>query len=267
MASLFSPAQTLSQTACADAAASVFSNVFSIPTAYDSHFYNHPDIQSVLIHSVASSNKDSGLQAVIVLHPETSIPLHLGLGSGGQDETVHLMVSGHHQPFVSYKHAPKALTMSVSVTEYLTLLTFWASEGSRLKSKLLHQMKLMSEGQDPVRITNHLAFFSHGMSHYSVSLSSRLVLRARADSRVSNDDECLKVWLELKQPPPPEQQPEQQQLLADTTGTPTGGLLQVLALPWKALSSLAQDTHSVKTLTDLVAGYKSRPRKRSKPVA
>lgn len=262
MASLFSPPQTSSQTACAEAAASVFANAFSVPAAYDSHFYNHPDVQSVLIHSVASSDKDSGLQAVVVLHPKTSIPPHLGLSSHGGDEVAHLMVSAHNQPFLAYNDAPRALVMAVSVTEYLTLLTFWASEWSRLKSKLLHQMNMMTEGLDPVRITNNLAFYSHGMSHYSVSLSSRLVLRARADSRLSSrEEECLKVWLELK---PSDKSSESSTLGGGGGG---GGGLQVLSLPCKAVTALAQDTHSIKTLTDLVGAYKNRSRKRCKPVA
>jgi len=260
MASLFSPPLTLSQTACAEAAASVFAQQFSVPTPFDSHFYNHPDVQSVLIHAVTSTHCDSGLQAVIVLHPNAVIPSHLGLSTSSEGgETAHLMISRPNHPFVAYSDAPKAVVMTVSIVEYLTLLTFWSSEWPRLKSKLLHQVSLMTDGTDPVKITTNLSFYSHGLSHYSVSLSSRLVLRARADSRLpTKEDECLKVWLELKS--------ASTGMSADGSSG-SGGLLQVLTLPCNALSALAQDGHSIKTLTDLVAGYKNRTRKRTKPVA
>lgn len=254
MASIFSPPLTLSQTACAEAAASVApSTGFSVPAAYDSKFYNHPDVQSVLVHSVASSDTQSGLQALVVLHPKTSVPAHLGI-RGATEETAHLMVSPKNQPFLSYCDAPKAAVMAVSVPEYLTLLSFWSAEWPRLKSKLLHQAEVMREGLDPVTITSRLSFFSHGISNYCVSLSSRLTLRAKADSRSSKEDECLRVWLELK-------------LAASGSSGENNSGFQALTLPLEALTTLAKDSNSIKTLTDLVASYKSRSRKRTKPVS
>lgn len=258
MASIFSPPQTPSQNACAEAAASVLSG-FSVPKAFDPVFYNQPDVQSVIVHSVSSSHKASGFQAIILLHPKSIVPSHLGLpqsyfsssssssSSGSRpDETVYMMVSAKNQPFVAYNHAPKSQVLQVSIHEYLTLLSFWINEWSRLKSKLMSQIDSMRQGQNLVPITSTLAFYHHGFSNYSVSLSPRLTLKAKADSRSTKDDDCIRAWLELNS---------------------SGAAVQVFGLPVEALAELTQDTTSFNTLTNLVAGYKSRSRKRSKAVA
>ena len=118
----------------------------------------------------------------------------------------------------------------------------------------------MREGVDPVTINSNLAFYSHGLSTFSVALSSLLVLKAKADSRVSKEDERIRVWLEQRVAEKPSENGE------SGSGSSSSPLRQELLLPMEALGTLAQDTLSVKTLTDLVASYKSRSRKRSRPV-
>jgi hypothetical protein len=264
MAELFSPPSTPSQTACAEAAASVTAG-FTVPSTFEPCFYNQPDPQSVLVHSVSSTDKVSGFQAVIVLHPKSSLPSHLGLpappssssssssSSRSLEESAFLMSSPANQPFLAYHHAPRALVMQVSVTEYLTLLHFWTHEWPRIKSKLLHQTDLMKTGQDLIPISATLAFYHHGFSHYSVHLSSKLVLKAKSDSRGSPEDKSVRAWLELKTP--------------SSSSSSKDWITQVFSLPTEALSELTRDTGACTTLTNLVAGYKSRSRKRSKPVA
>jgi len=262
MAELFSPVQTPSQSACAEAAALATAR-FSVPETFDPCFYNQPDPQSVLVHSVTSTHAFSGLQAVIVLHPKSSLPSHLGLsqtfsGASASEETCFLMTAPKNQPFVAYHHAPKAAVIQVSLTEYLTLLSFWTREWPRVSSKLLFQADLMRTGQDLIPISSTLAFYHHGCSVYSVHLSSRLMLKAKSDSKLDPAAKTLRAWLELK--------------VSSNQGS--GGSenqaecpVQVFCLPVEALSELTQDVGASNTLNNLVANYKSRSRKRSKPVA
>ena len=259
MTSIFSPPLTLSQTAVAEAGVLALS-AFAVPPAFDPTFLNYPDSHSVLVHSCSSTHKDSGFQAVVVLHPKSDIPAHLGLPGHGQEETAFLMVSSKNQPFLAYHQAPKATVLQVSLTEYLTLLSYAAKEWPRLRSRLLQQTNIMREGVDPVTINSNLAFYSHGLSTFSVALSSLLVLKAKADSRVSKEDERIRVWLEQRVAEKPSENGE------SGSGSSSSPLRQELLLPMEALGTLAQDTLSVKTLTDLVASYKSRSRKRSRPV-
>ena len=99
----------------------------------------------------------------------------------------------------------------------------------------------MMEGTDPIFISGYLMFYNHGSCHYKASLSSRLVFKARVESQTPKT--CIKAWLEL-----------------------TTGSVQEMVLPMNSLQALAQDTNGLKTLTELFAYYKSRTRKRSRPV-
>ena len=271
MPELFSPPLSLSQTQMAEAGEAALSH-FKVPTFYDPVFSNQPDSQSVMVHSCASTYKNGGFQAIIVLHPKSDVPSHLGLSAAesagpsssssseqravaavAAETTAFIMSSSKNQPFVMYKEAPKAAQMQLTVTEYLTLVNFFASEWPRLRSKLLLQTSKMREGLDPLPVTSHLVFYSHGVCRYSASLSSRLAIKVKADSRKPADnDECLSAWLELY--PLPSQ-------------SSSGGGRQEFDLPLSALSTLASDSAGLKTLTDLVTAYKNRSRKRSKPVA
>jgi hypothetical protein len=122
----------------------------------------------------------------------------------------------------------------------------------------------MKTGQDLIPISRTLAFYHHGFSHYSVHLSSKLVLKAKSDSRGPLEDKTVRAWLELKTPSG-----------SSNEGSGGGGggsspndwITQVFSLPVEALNELTQDKGACNTLTNLVAGYKSRSRKRSKPVA
>jgi hypothetical protein len=257
MTSLFSPSPlSSSQSAMAEASVSAIS-AFSIPAAYDASLQNKPDSYSVLVHSRQSSLNHGGFQAVIVLHPKSDIPSHLGLSSGGGssssssnrlEETAHLMTAGKNQPFVSYGQAPRASVMLLTVTEYLTLLTWVQREWARLAAKLAERAKSMRESDEPITVAGHLSFYSHGSCHYRISLSPRLTFRARSDSRLTRDEESVRAWLELR------------------SGGDNKGSIHELSLPMDALSFLAGEECSVSALVEAVADYKSRSRKRSKPV-
>jgi len=246
--SLFLPPESPRQMAMAEAGVAALSN-FTVPSAYDTTLVNQPDGQSVLVHALSSSHKDMGWQAVIVLHPKTVTPPHLGLpvASNGVrlEETAFLMTSLPNEPFIRYDQAPKATTMQISVTEYLTLLSFFVKDWSRLRSKLESQTDKMRENRDPVIISPCLSFYSHGCSLYSTALSPRLVLKIKADSKKpTKNDQFLTGWLEQR----------------------VSNQWQELGLALPALTALGQNTHTVKTLTDLVTQYKNGLRKRSTPV-
>jgi hypothetical protein len=295
MASLFSPPQP--ETSVEAAAATATSSAapvssYSVPPAFDPHCYNTPDIQSVMVHSVSSTEKGFGFQAVIVLHPQSILPSHLGLprsysvttspsassasldavadpsvrsSSRSQDDgtAVHLMTSAPNHHFVAYHHAPRSQVLQININEYLTLLTFWSNEWSRLQSRLLNQTDLMRKGQDQVSISSTLSFYHHGSSHYVISLSSRLALKFKADSRESNKEECIRAWLECQVDRPRGSPPA----TASAHEAPNGrGGVQVFVLPVRALSELVQDTSSLNTLTNLVSNYKNRSIRKSRPV-
>jgi len=175
------------------------------------------------------------------------------------EESVFLTVAGVNQPFLMYTQAPKALTMQISVTEYLTMISFVNKEWSRLLLKLEMRLETMRENSEPVTIAGLLSFFSHGQCHYQVHLSSRLFFKVKADSRVPLDKGAIKAWLELKVP-------SSSSGPADSSAS-GGNATRELLLPMSSLSILAQDTNSYNALVDLVATYKSRSRKRSQSVA
>ena len=116
MTSLFSPSPlSSSQSAMAEASVSAIS-AFSIPAAYDASLQNKPDSYSVLVHSRQSSLNHGGFQAVIVLHPKSDIPSHLGLSGGGGssssssnrlEETAHLMTAGRTNPLCRTDRRPE----------------------------------------------------------------------------------------------------------------------------------------------------------------
>jgi len=244
-ASLFSPSMSPSEIAMAEAGVAAMAK-FSVPVHYDPQFYHQPDGQSVLVHALASSHKDAGSQAIIVLHPRSTLPPHLGLPTTSRiEETVFLMTSSKNEPFVMYSQAPRGTTLQISVAEYLTLVHFFIKDWNRLKSKLEMQTDKMRDGKDPLAISSHLSFYSHGCIQYSVALSQRLLLKIKADSKKPvKDDEYLSGWLEQR----------------------VGNHLQECILALQALNAMSQHTHAIKMLTDIVSSYKNRSRKRSKPV-
>ena len=255
MRSLFSPPATPTQTAMAEAGVAAVSN-FSIPAAYDSTMQNQPDTHSVLVHALPSSFKEPGFQAVIILHPNSNIPPHLGLAASTTsprsqrfEETAFLMTVNKTQPFIMYSQASKSQVMQISITEYLTLLMFVGKEWSRLESKLASRAKAMKDGSEPITITNHLSFYNDGCCLYRTSLSARLVFKAKGDCKIKRNEECVSAWLEHR------------------VGHGSGSSLVEYTLPMKTLCSMAQDTTSVNALMDHVTNYKNRSRKRSKPVA
>lgn len=243
--SLFSPPMSPGQEAMADAGVAAMAK-FSVPSHYDANMVHLPDAQSIFVHALASSHNHGGCQAVIMLHPKSSPPIHLGLlPSTRVEETTYLMTSMKNEPFVMYSQAAKGTTLQISIAEYLTLLQFFVKDWTRLRSKLEAQTDKMRDGKDPVAISSHLSFYSHGCILYSVAISSRLVLKIKADSKKPlKDDEYLSGWLEQR----------------------SGNHHQECTLALQALATMSQHTHTIKTLTDAVTSYKNRSRKRSQPV-
>ena len=171
--------------------------LFTVPPVYDAVFYNKPDAHSVLVHACGSSSVEWGFQAIICFHSRPILPSHLGLPPmSSYEDRVFLQVASENKPFIRQCEALSSQAMQINVTEYLILLQFVANEWSRLQSKLNSQLATMREGTDPVYITSHLLFYNHGSSHYRVSLSSRLVLKAWIDSRDTKP--LVRVCLEKK---------------------------------------------------------------------
>lgn len=226
------------------------SPTFNVPGVYDPSLYNTPDVQSLLVHSVASSSEEEGFQSIISFHPCPNMPSHLGMPIlSNYEDKAFLQVSVENTPFHFQSQAPKTHAMQVTVTEYLILLQFVANDWPRLQSKLNSHLTVMKEGTDPIYISGHLVFYNHGASHYRVSLSSRLVFRACVESR--DPEQVVKTWLE-KSP--------------INDGNSDSSAVHCMALPMKALTILCQDVNGFKALVDQMAAYKNRSRKRSKSV-
>lgn len=223
-------------------------SAFTIPAIFDASYYNTPDIHSLIVHSMPSSADDEGFQAILSFHARPNIPVHLGLPSlPSYEEKAFLQVSPANTPFIFQTHVARTHAMLVTVTEYLILLQFVINDWPRLKSKLDSQLATMREATDPVYMSGHLMFYSHGSSHFRASLSSRLVFRASVDSH--DPTSKLKTWLERRSPS------------ADSES------YQELHLPMDTLSLLVQqDATGFISIVDQMAAYKSRSRKRNKSV-
>lgn len=225
------------------------SPTFTIPGVYEAIFYNTPDVQSLLLHAVASSSEEEGFQAIISFHQRPHLPAHLGVPVlSNYEDKAFLQVSVENTPFHLQSQAPKTHAMQVTVTEYLILLQFVGNDWPRLQSKLNSQLTTMREGTDPVFISGHLMFYNHGASHYRVSLSSRLTFRACVESR--DPQQKIKTWLERRS-------------LNDAN---SDSLIQDMTLPMNALTILSKDVNGIQALVDQMAAYKNRSRKRSKSV-
>lgn len=240
--------------AAAAAAALVSSAPFIVPNVYDPSFHTAPDSNSVLVHSIASSSVDPGLQVILSFHPRPDMPAHLGLPPlPSYEERAFLQVAPENHSFVLQTQAARSNAMQITVTEYLILLQFVNNEWPRLQSKLESQLVTMREKTDPVFMTGHLVFYSHGSSQFKVSLSSRLVFKACIQSR--DPDKTIKAWLERNT-----------SSTQSNCDAPIGSAIQELVLPMNSVLILAQDYIGVKTLIELMGVYKSKSRKRQKPV-
>ena len=218
---------------------------FIIPPIFDSAFYNKPDIQSVLVHSFSSSFTFAGLQAVLCYHPLPILPSHLGLPPlDSYEDKVFLQVAAEDQPFLLQTHAADGQTLQINITEYLILLQFVAKEWPRLESKLESQLTAMKEGTDPVNITGHLVFYNHGSSFFKTQLCSRLLFKAWIES--NEEKKIIHAYLEKKSD------------FSDRT--------EQMPLPMNSLLAMAQDVLGVKVLTEIMAYYKSRMKRRPRPV-
>ena len=73
---------------------------------------------------------------------------------------------------------------------------FFRNEWLALESKLYSQACLMRTTEDPIYINPHLVFHHHGSSEYEAKLGSRLLFKARIDSKDPVHDR-IHVWLEM----------------------------------------------------------------------
>ena len=218
---------------------------FVIPPVFDSLYYNKPDLQSVLVHSYSSSFTFAGLQAVLCFHPQPILPSHLGLPHlETYEDKVFLQAATQDQPFLLQTHAANGQSLQINITEYLILLQFVAKEWPRLESKLDCQLTSMKEGTDPINITGHLVFYNHGSSFFRTNLSSRLIFKAWIDSH--QDQKMIHACLEKK---------------SDFSDN-----VEQMPLPMNSLLTMAQDALGMKILSEMMAYYKSRMRKRPRPV-
>ena len=218
---------------------------FVVPSTFDSVYYNKPDTKSLLVHSYSSSFTHQGLQAVLCFYSNPIVPSHIGLPSlDNYEDKVFLQVASEDQPFLLQTHAVRGQSMQINVTEYLILLQFVQKDWTRLESKLRYQLKTMRQGTDPISITGHLVFYNNGSSHFKTSLSSRLVLKAWIES--GDDKGTIHACLE--------------KTLDGADGT------EWLPLPMESLVTLAKDTVGFKSMTDMLAYYKSNWKKLNRPV-
>ncbi len=219
---------------------------FVVPPVFDSVYYNKPDPKSLLVHSYSSSYTFPGFQAVLCFHSNPVLPSHLGLPSmDNYEDKVFLQVADNDQPFLLQTNAPQGQAMQINITEYLILLQFVQKEWPRLESKLQHQLVAMHEGTDPIYISGHLVFYNHGLSYFKTSLSSRLVLKAWISSGTTKGiiHSCLEKKLDNS----------------------SEGIEQMV-LPMESIVTLANDAVGFKVLTDMLAYYKSRVKKSTRPV-
>ena len=199
----------------------------------------------MLVHSFSSSFTFAGLQAVLCYHPLPILPSHLGLPLlDSYEDKVFLQVAAEDQPFLLQTHAADGQTLQINITEYLILLQFVAKEWPRLESKLESQLTAMKEGTDPVNITGHLVFYNHGSSFFKTQLSSRLLFKAWIES--NEEKKIIHAYLEKKSD------------FSDRT--------EQMPLPMNSLLAMAQDVLGVKVLTEIMAYYKSRMKRRPRPV-
>jgi len=219
---------------------------FVVPPVFDAIYFNVPDIHSVLVHAISSSETEGGFQAILCFHPRPDLPSHLGLPLlSTYEEKAFLQTAPASHSFIHQTQTSRGHSMQITVTEYLILLQFIVNDWSRLKSKLENQLTTMREGTDPIYMAGYLVFYNHGSSHFRVSLSSRLVFAACVESRDASS--FVRAWLEKRSPPDQNE-------------------YQEMALPMNSLVLLTQDTQGTKALIDQMSTYKNRSRKRSKPV-
>ena len=228
------------------------------PVAFNASFYNQPDLSTAILdHNIQSSVHQFGLQAIICFDAQPNpIPSHLGLPQLDNDysEQVFFQLSFPKMQFGLFTKATKSTFLQMTLSEYLCLLQFISTEWGRVKSKLLTQMDVMNQGQDPVTLTSHLFFYNHGFSYFKISLSERLLLKAKMDSKTQPvkspaadqavfSKEGFKVWLEM-----------------------TTNETSEMVLPIDALVELAHHQLSIKMLMEFWTAYKSRQWKRLKTV-
>jgi len=204
---------------------------------------NTPDKTTTFLHFVDSTTVERGFRAAICLDKQPIIPANLGLPKmDSYADAVFLQLAQRGEMFVRYDD-PNARTLQINFKEYIGLLHFFRNEWPALESKLFCQARQMRTTEDAIYINPQLVFHHHGSTEYEAKLGSRLLFKARIDSKDPVHDR-IHVWLEL----------------LDGGG---GGSIE---LPFRVLSELACGSNTMHYLATLRERYKGSSRKRSQPV-
>jgi hypothetical protein len=144
------------------------------------------DRESTILHVLPASEKEQGIQAVIILKTDRKIkpPAHLGLPDVLQANTVYLQTSHRAQAFKKFYDAENAVAMPFAT--YLETLQFFQDEWPSLETKLRLEIRHMRAGDVAMTIQPYIAFFGHGSIVFE-KLYSDALLYIRADSKDSSD--------------------------------------------------------------------------------
>jgi len=199
---------------------------------------NTPDRATTFLHFWDSTTTARGFRAAICLDKQPNIPSSLGLPKlDTYADTVFIQLAPRGEMFLRYDEA-NAPMLQITFKEYIGLLHFFRNEWPALESKLYSQARLMRTTEDPIFINPHLVFHHHGSSEYEAKLGSRLLFKARIDSKDPVHDR-IHVWLEMLE---------------------GGGSLE---LQPRVMVELACGTNTLHVLATLRDRYKGSSRKRA----
>jgi hypothetical protein len=202
---------------------------------------NTPDRTTTFLHFLDSTTLERGFRAAICLDKQPLIPANLGLPKmDSYADTVFLQLAQRGEMFLRYDD-PNARTLQINFKEYIGLLHFFRNEWPAIESKLFSQARQMRSTEDPIYINPHLVFHHHGSTEYEAKLGSRLLFKARIDSKDPVHDR-IHVWLEMLD---------------------GGGSIE---LPFRVMAELACGSNTIHFLATLREKYKGSSRKRSQPV-
>jgi hypothetical protein len=202
---------------------------------------NMPDQTTTFLHFLDSTSVERGFRAAICLDKQPIIPANLGLPKmDSYTDAVFLQLAQRGKMFLRYND-PSARTLQINFKEYIGLLHFFHNEWPALESQLFSQARQMRSTEDPIFINPHLVFHHHGSTKYKAKLGSRLLFKARIDSKDPVHDR-IHVWLEMLD---------------------NGGSIE---LPFCVMAELACGRSTIHFLATLREKYKGLSRKCSQPV-
>jgi hypothetical protein len=153
---------------------------------------NTPDRATTFLHFLDSTTTERGLRAAICLDQQPTIPATLGLPKLDlYADAVFIQLAPRGKMFLRYNDA-NAQMLQITFKEYIGLLHFFRNEWPALESELHSQARLMRTTEDPNYINPHLVSHHHGSLEYEAKLGSRLLFKARIDSKDPVHD-CIHV--------------------------------------------------------------------------